>query len=129
MSGFSVSEPKRSNLGPPRVEAGTKLRMHSFGFETIPYTNVVRIPGGRCPEDAWHPNSLALEAGDMLDELRRYLYRRGRQCNRWKFARGIRDIALCNEKDEDWFTAEISDGHTGTITMSDPNGNAVLKSM
>ena len=46
----------------------TKLRLHSFGFETIPYSmNVVRIPGGRCPEDAWHPNSLALEAGDMLD--------------------------------------------------------------
>ena len=42
-------------------------------------------------------------------------------------ARGIRDIALCNEKDEDWFTAEISDGHTGTITMSDPSGNAVLE--
>ena len=77
--------------------------------------NVVRIPGGRCPEDAWHPNSLALEAGDMLDvSFEDTFTDENGNTAAGNLARGIRDIALCNEKDEDWFTAEISDGHTGT---------------
>ena len=42
-------------------------------------------------------------------------------------ARGIRDITLCNEKDEDWFTASLDDGHVGTVTLDDPNGDAVLE--
>ena len=129
MSGAGVGTPNAAILDLPRVEAGTKLRLHSFGFETIPYTmNVVRIPGGRCPEDAWHPNSLALEAGDMLDvSFEDTFTDEDGNATVGNLARGIRDIALCNEKDEDWFTAEISDGHTGTITMSDPNGDAVLE--
>ena len=48
--------------------------------------------------------------------------------NRWQSSPWYpRHYALCNEKDEDWFTAEISDGHNGTITMEDPNGDAVLE--
>ena len=91
--------------------------------------NVVRIPGSRCPEDAWHPNSLALEAGDTHDvSFEDTFTDEDGNATVGNLARGIRDIALCNEKDEDWFTAEISDGHTGAI-VSDPNGDAVLKSV
>ena len=129
MSGAGTGTPNAAILDLPRVEAGTRLRMHSFGFETIPYAmNVVRIPGGRCPEDAWHPNSLAIEAKNMLDVSFEDTFtdENGNSATS-TLARGIRDIVLCDEKDQDWFSAEIGDGHNGTVTMSDPNGNAVLE--
>ena len=129
MSGAGTPTPNSAILDIPRVEAGTRLRLHSFGFETVAYTlSVLRIPGGRCPEDAWHPNSVPTEATSILDVSFEDVFDDGSGNSLpSSVARGIRDITLCNDKDEDWFTASLSDGHSGTVTLSDPNGDAVLE--
>lgn len=129
MSGAGTPTPNSALLDIPRVEAGTRLRMHSFGFETVSYSlTVVKIPGGRCPEDGWHPNSLSTEATNMLDvSFEDTFTDESDATNASNIARGIRDITLCNDKDEDWFIANISDGHSGTVTLSDPTGKAVLE--
>ena len=89
---------------------------------------MVRIPEGRCPEDGWHPNSLPTEATNILDvSFEDSFGDESDSNNASNIARGIRDITLCNDTDEDWFIATISDGHSGTVTLSDPTGQAVLE--
>lgn len=129
MSSAGTPTPNAAILDIPRVEAGTRLRLHSFGFETVSYVlSVIRIPGGRCPEDNWHPNSVSTEATSMLDVSFGDVFDDGNGgSSSSSVARGIRDITLCNEKDEDWFTASLDDGHVGTVTLDDPNGDAVLE--
>ena len=129
MSGAGTPTPNSALLDIPRVEAGTRLRMHSFGFETIAYTiTVVRIDGGRCAEDGWHPNSVAEQAGTMLDiSFEDSFTDESDNTTQSNVARGIRDVTLCNEKDEDWFVASVSAGHSGTLTMSDLSGQAILE--
>ena len=124
-SGGGIPTPNSALLDIPRVEAGTRLRILSLGFENILYSlTVVRIPEGRCPEDGWHPNSLPTEATNILDVS---FGDESDSNNASNIARGIRDITLCNDTDEDWFIATISDGHSGTVTLSDPTGQAVLE--
>ena len=67
MSGAGVGTPNAAILDLPRVEAGTKLRMHSFGFETIPYTmNVVRIRAAAAQKMHGTPIVLRLKRATCL---------------------------------------------------------------
>ena len=129
MSGAGTPTPNSALLDIPRVESGPRLRMHSFGFETVSYSmTVVRIPGGRCAEDAWHPNSLSTEAKDMLDVTFEDSFTdESGSSSLSNIARGIRDVTLCNDKDEDWFVATVGAAHSGTVTMNDPSGKGVLE--